>query len=149
MARKTKQERIICINELRSLVESGEILNYTERDLEKKLKWTRKSLRKHLVDIKSEIGNRSIKVITLNFVEIMDTMMDDVKLLWLKAREQGDEKKIIFYTNQMFKSWERFADLLERFGIKEKVPEKHEIKAGIVHINIEKESKNILSELNG
>jgi len=151
MARKTKREIDLIVDELRSLVQSGEILRYTEKDLEKRLSWTRKSIRKHLRDIKSEYGNRSLQVITIDFIETMDIMMTDIKDAWLAARKSGEEYLIEKHTNRMFKAWYQFAELLERFGIKPKAVENIDINAKIetvqLSINMDITDFNQIQEL--
>lgn len=133
MARKTEGEIVLLTEELRSLVKSGEILRYSEQDLEKKLKWTRKSIRKHLKEIKQEIGTRDIKVISLNLMNILEEIMQDLEKYWRKAKEEEDERKIMYYMKQMFFAIEKFTDFLERFGIKQKVADKIDLQADITH----------------
>ena len=139
MARLSNEVIAEEVDKLRLLVKSGEILKYSERDLEKQVKFTRNTLRKHLREIKEEIGTRDIQVISIRLMNILDTMMLDIEKFWEKAREEGDEAKVIYYTKQMFFAIEKFTDFLERFGIKDKVAEKMDIQADITQrsLNIE------------
>lgn len=134
------------VEKLRNMVESGEILKYSERDLEKKVKFTRNTLRRHLAEIKGEIGSRDIKMISLRLVNILDEMMSDIEKYWQRAREQEDEKKIMYYTKQMFFAIEKFTDFLERFGIKEKVADKVNVNQVVLNadVDIDRLSKEIL-----
>jgi len=131
MARKTIEEIAELKQELSLLIENGDILKFNEQDLEKKYNWTRKSIRKHLREIKQEIGTRDIKVISLNLMNILETIMQDLEKYWQKARDEENEQKIMYYMKQMFIAIDKFTDFLERFGIKEKVSDKIDIKADI------------------
>jgi hypothetical protein len=102
-----------------------------------------------LKDIKQEIGGRNIKIITIDFVETMEIMMSDIKRLWMEARESGDSREILFYTKQMFDAWDKFAGLLERFGLKPKVADKIDITSVNLNIDIKAVSNEILSEIRG
>jgi len=80
-----------------------------------------------LSNIKAEIGTRDIKVISLRLITILDEIMQDIEKYWRLARENEDEKKMIYYSKQMFIAIEKFTDFLERFGIKQKVADKVEL----------------------
>ena len=137
MARKTKQELEKVVDELRSLVQTGEILRYSEGDLEKKFSITRKTLRKHLNQIKAEVGTRDIKVITLKLMDILEEMMGDIERYWREAKENGEEKRMNFYMNQMFNAIEKFTNFLERFGIKPKAAENINFSGEVTSKNFE------------
>jgi len=126
MARLSKEIITQEVDRLKEMVKNGDIMRYSERDLEKQFKFTRKTLRKHLSEIKQTIGTRDIKVLSLRLINILDEIMQDIEYYWRLAKEQQDEKKIMYYTKQMFFAIEKFTDFLERFGIKEKVAEKFE-----------------------
>lgn len=151
MARKGAGEIELLTEELRSLVKSGDILNYTELDLEKKLNTTRKTIRKHLKEIKQEVGHRDIKIISIRFIDIMETTVSDIEKLWKKAKRDKDDRQILYYTKQMWIALEKFTDFVERYGIKEKVADKHEInsKSVIINLDLEAESAKILQEIRG
>lgn len=136
MARLSKEIIAQEVDRLREMVKTGDILRYSERDLEKQFKLTRKTLRKHLTNIKEEIGTRDIKVITLRLINILDEIMGDMEKYWRIAREQEDEKKMMYYSKQMFFAIEKFTDFLERFGIKEKAAENLNVQADINHKQI-------------
>ena len=136
MARKTKEEMSIAIDELGKLVKSGEILYYTESDLSQKLNLTEKTIRKHLNHIKTEVGNQSIKAITMKFMEHMNEIMKDIEYYWLQAKKEKDEKKIMYYSKKVTDAWYSFADLLEKFGIKPKATENINLKQETVSLNI-------------
>jgi len=127
MARISTKQITNVVDSLKEMVQTGEILRFTEKDLEKKFSVTRKTLRKHLSNIKAEIGTRDIKVISLRLITILDEIMQDIEKYWRLARENEDEKKMIYYSKQMFIAIEKFTDFLERFGIKQKVADKVEL----------------------
>lgn len=135
------------VDKLKEMVKTGEILKYSERDLEEHIDLTRKTLRKHLNIIKQEIGSRDIKVITLRLIDILEEIMGDIEKYWRKARREGDEQKMMYYGEKMFKALEKFTDFLERFGIKPKIADKVEIQSTNINIDILAESEKILKRI--
>lgn len=131
MARLSKEIIAQEVDRLRNMVQTGEIIRYSERDLEKQFKFTRNTLRKHLRIIKAEIGTRDIKVISLRLIDILDEIMQDIEKFWRLAKDNEDEKKMMYYSKQMFLAIEKFTDFLERFGIKPKAQENINVQADI------------------
>lgn len=136
MARKTKGEVGKAVSQLEELFKTRKILDYSERDLAELVGLTEKTVRSHLNSIKSKVGSRTIDSITQTFIDDLDIMMTDLRYYWKQAKEQEDEKRILFYTNRMFKAWDQFADLLERFGIKQKVADKMDLTAEVTSKSI-------------
>ena len=136
MARKEQSEIVTMTNSLKEMVKSGEIFNYTEKDLEIKLNTTRKTVRKHLKIIKEELGNRDMQIITLRLVDVLDEIMKDIELYWKKAKTAKDEQKTIYYGKQMMFYIDKFIDYLERLGIKQKIADKVDLTADINHKQI-------------
>lgn len=145
MARKTKGEIELAVSTLEELFKSRQILSYSEADLAKLVGMTEKTVRKHLNELKGEVGSRTIENITQTFIDDLDMMMTDIRYYWKEAKKEHDEKQIMYYTDKLFKAWERFADLLERFGIKEKVADKVNLTGEVktVSINISMDLKDV------
>jgi hypothetical protein len=150
MARLSKQVIDEEVGKLRSMVETGEILKYSTRDLAKKLKFSKNTISKHLNEIKEEIGTRDIKVISLRLMNILDNMMEDLEKFWMKAREDGDEQKCMYYMKQMFHAIEKFTDFLERFNIKPKAIDNIAIQAELtqkhVHVQIIDDRSQVIQD---
>lgn len=136
MAGKTKGEIEIVVSKLQDLVKSRAILDYSEEDLSVLLGMTEKTIRGHLKSIRAKVGSRTIDSITQTFIDDLDVMMTDLRHYWKLARKAEDEKQILFYTNRMFKAWEQFADLLERFGIKPKAVERLDLTGKVETVSI-------------
>jgi len=137
MARLNKELIEKEVDRLKEMVQTGEIMRYSERDLEKQFKLTRKTLRKHLTNIKQEIGSRDIKIISLRLINILDEIMSDIEKYWRLAKENEDEKAMMYYSKQMFYAIEKFTDFLERFGIKPKAQENINLQADITQRSIQ------------
>lgn len=131
MARKTKKEIVNAVSKIEDLIKTRQILAYSERDLSELTGLTEKTVRKHLKTLKMEIGSRSIEMISQSFVDDLHEMMHDIRHFWRKAKDEKEEKQIMYYTEKMFKAWERFAALLETFGLKPKAIENVNIQADI------------------
>lgn len=136
MARKSKGEVELAIRQLKGLVESGQIFKYNEADLAKKLGFTEKTVRGYMRDIKSELGSRSLESITIDFMEMMDQVLGEIKKAWSKALEEGTEHKILQLTDRLFKAWEKYALLLEKFGIKPTEIQRVDVRAEVTEKRI-------------
>jgi alcohol dehydrogenase YqhD (iron-dependent ADH family) len=69
-------------------------------------------------------------------MNILEEIMQDLEDLWRKAKKEKDEYKMLKYMNEMFKAIEKFTDFLERFGIKQKVADRIDIKEEKVSLSI-------------
>jgi predicted glycosyltransferase len=95
-----------------------------------------------LNNIKQEIGTRDIKIISLNLMSILEEIMKDLEKYWRQAKKEDDEQKIMYYMKQMFFAIEKFTDFLERYGIKQKIADKIEIKEERVSVSINMDMKD-------
>lgn len=128
MANITKVKKKEIFDELTELVESGQIMGVTQKQLSIKFGVKRETIARHLKKVYAVIPDEDIQHTKVKIKVMFDRLFREAQKMLITAqdnREKAEAMKLLLVM------MDKFTDFLERFGIKEKVADKIDIEADI------------------
>lgn len=125
---KSKKKDII--EELKDIVESGEILGITETELSRKFDTTRVTIRKYLNEIYESVPEEDIRNIRVKLEVMFKKLFREAQKLMLNAESAKEKKEAMEF---LLKCIKEFTDFLERFGLKAKAIENINVQGEFNH----------------
>ena len=140
------------MDELKKIVESGNILGVTHQQLadrfgkEHNINIKVHTIGNYLKDVYSQIPVEDIQHTQVKIEVMFNKIFRIVQEMIMKAQTPRDKKEAI---DLLLRAMDRFTAFLESFGIKQKVADKLEVEQRSVNlnINIDSDSVNLIKEL--
>lgn len=131
-------------DQLKEIIESGQILGVTNTQLAHKLNVSRVTLPKYLKEVYEAIPDEDIKIIQVKIDTIFQKLFREAQKLINSAQSDKEKREAMEFLLRCIKE---FTDFLERFGLKARAVENYAIKAE-VDINLTKnEVENLSKEI--
>lgn len=121
--RKRKKD---ILEEIKKIIESGRMIGYTESQLAKNFEINRRTVKRYLEEIYSNLSSSDINKIKVNLDLLFSRIFREGQDLINKAHTNKEKKEALEF---MLKTTREFIDYLEKFGIKEKIPEKAQVES--------------------
>lgn len=122
--RMSPEQRQRIEQELKRIVESGQILGTTETQLATRLEVNRKTINRYLKRIFENTKPEDIHHIQVKMEVAFNRIFREAQLMVQQASGTKEKRESMEF---MLKAMEKFMDFLERFGIKDKTPDKLEL----------------------
>jgi len=119
-----KAKKVDIKEQLKEIVETGQILGATDTQLALQLGISRPTLSKYLQEIYEAIPEEDIKEVRLKIDVMFKKLFREAQKLIRTAQTDKDKREAMEF---LLKCIKEFTEFLERFGIKEKVPDKFEV----------------------
>jgi len=134
MANITKVKKKAIFDELTELVESGQIMGVTQKQLSIKFGVKRETIARHLKKVYSVIPDEDIHHTKVKIKVMFDRLFREAQKMLITSKDNKERAEAMKLLLIMM---DKFTDFLERFGIKEKVAEKHEIQGELLIANMD------------
>lgn len=140
----TKKRKAEIFEQLKDLIEKGNIMGVTNQQLAKQFEVKRETIAGYLKEVYESIPTEDIKSIEIKLKTLFDKVLRVSQQMLSKAntaQEQERALKLILHATK------EFTDFLERFGLKSKQAENINLQASVLTIDAKDISKQILSEI--
>ena len=121
---KTKKAAIV--KELEKIVTEGTILGVTNEQLADKFNTTRNTVANYLKDIYSKIPQEDIKETEVKLKVMFDKVFRFAQRIMSNAKTPMEQERAL---RLLMSAMKEYTDFLERFGLKQTVTQRHEIKS--------------------
>lgn len=132
------------MEELTKIVENGNILGVTQTQLSERFNIRRQTIAVYLQEIYNNIPSEDIEHTRVKIQVMFDKLFREAQKMIATAQDNKERKEAI---DLLLRCMDKFTDFLERFNIKEKTPEKYDIRNININIDVEKLSDELLEEI--